>query len=55
VIVTAGNDERTKALALKSGASLYLNKADLCTNFEQAYEQIKKMIAQHASLQQMAA
>jgi diguanylate cyclase (GGDEF)-like protein len=55
VIVTAGNDERTKALALKSGASLYLNKADLCTNFEQAYEQIKKMIAQRASLQQMAA
>jgi diguanylate cyclase (GGDEF)-like protein len=55
VIVTAGNDERAKSLALKSGASLYLDKADLCTNFEQSYEQIKKVIAQHASAQKMAA
>lgn len=55
VIVTAGNDERTKALALKSGASLYLNKGELCTSFEQAYEQIKRVIAQHASVQNLAA
>jgi diguanylate cyclase (GGDEF)-like protein len=55
VIVTAGNDERAKALALKGGASLYLNKGDLCANFEQAYEQIRRVITQHASVRQMAA
>jgi len=55
VIVTSASDERAKNLAKQGGVALFLNKGDLCTNFEQAFEQIKRVISQHASAQQLAA
>jgi two-component system, cell cycle response regulator len=48
VIVTAAPDEQIKKLAMAGGAAHFMNKADLCTNFEGAIEAINRVIAQHA-------
>lgn len=48
VIVTASFDEQVKKQVLAGGAAHFINKGDLCTNFEGAVDAINRVIAQYA-------
>jgi diguanylate cyclase (GGDEF)-like protein len=46
LIATAAGDEKTKAACMKAGATLFVDKAQLCTDFDTGFEHIRRVIAQ---------